>query len=169
MGTKVAAFVAVMGATAAGTASAEAQIADAARAGRASGQIHAPGRHDRDCRDLDRAHRWEDGWRIADCEAGHASGWALGHRDARRDDRWDDRWDDRRNSRRDRVERWYRTDRAHRLLLGRLDRMHAEWHRRHGWTARDRRRIQDHAALHRHLDRLHDDWHRHDRRRFDDD
>ena len=150
MGTKVMALVVVMGA--AGAAPAEAQIGD--RAGRATGTV-VP--RDRDVRTYE--HCWDerdDRRRDRDvrCEDGLRSGTAYG-----RIDRYDER-DARTDARRD--ARVWRVYRAHDELHYRLNRMHADWHRRHGWDARGRnaRWRREHAELHRRLDRMHASWHR---------
>lgn len=150
MNTKAMVLVVAMGA--AGTTPVDAQIGD--RNGRASGAVAQDRRiGDDHCWDGSRSRdrRCEDRGRI-----GQASGsnGRYDTRDGRRDDRIGSRGDDRSGN-----------VRAHDQLHGRLDRMHADWHRRHGWNARNARWRRDHDELHRRLRRVHDDWHRDDRRR----
>jgi hypothetical protein len=149
-----AALIAVAGAVALGVAPAQAQ------SGRASGEAHG----DAAARgglvqELDawlRHHGpwgWSDGWRRYDarrCEAYY------------RRHGWDGRWDSRRIADRVRRDRtWYECE--HDRLHDRLERMHTDWHRRHGWYPTKGSWQRRHDELHRRLDRLHAQWHRDNR------
>ena len=180
MSSKVIALVAVM--SAAGAFPVEAQIGQG-RAGRANGTT-AQARGDvgrqanRECESY--GHEWDNRpFDRRDSRSRDRSCYGRDNSDRYDDDdRYDDR-DDRRDGRiadrvdggRDDDRRWndayhrnrrYDT-RQHVQLHDRLDRMHDQWHRTHGWRGRDARWRRQHEDLHRRLERMHGQWHRNDR------